>query len=481
MSKTIVGGVLTALVLVATPALAQQNGIASRVASQLGTKFQNPACELKEGHFLVSSAKTKVSSQAGSSDPVIGARLLKQGREISLDAITNKGQDKNPAAWYWLGRITLLEGDMVGADSAFTRAVALAPQCKADVQDFRSRAWSGLVLGAQEFVTQKNVDSAKVLYRAALAINREAPHGFNGLAGIFYDAGQTDSAIAYFSLAAATNPTDPAYVKVRNKAAFNAAVLLVNARRFAEAVPAFQRYLSFEPDDIAAKKGLAQAYRGAGMADSAQAMERMLVASAGAGGANAGGDDGVSEDDLMEIAIKQYNDKNYAEAVTTFGRILAVNPNNRNALFTLANAYVALQQGSDASATAQKLIALEPLSENDHTLWAQGQKLAGSQDGLYKALVAREGLLVNVEVENLKVAPDGASLSGKITGREAHDENNKLLPGRALTLVVEFLGKGGAVVASQEVSVPPLKPGETAALNAEGKGAGIQAWRYRVK
>ena len=480
MIKAIAGGVFAALLMV-SPALAQGDGIATRVSSQVGGKFQGADCQLKEGHFLISSAKTKVSSAASASDPVIATRLLREGTQIIQDATTTKAQDKNPAAWYWLGRIDLLLGDMAGADSSFTKAATGAPQCKADIQKYRTRAWSALVVGAQEFMEQKQTDSAVVLYRAANQINQDAPHGFNGLAGIFYDAGKVDSAIVYFGKSAATNPTDPTYIKVRNKAAFNVAVLLLNNNRPAESVAAFQRYLAIEPGDLAAKKGLAQAFRGAGMADSAQALERELVSSAGASEPGAAGDDAVSEADLMGIAVKQFNDKNYKEAAATFGKVLTINPNSRDALFNQANAYLALQQGPELSAAAEKLIALEPLAEYDYTMHAQGYKLAGNQDGLFKAIVAREGLPVNIEIESFKYSTDGATLGGKVTGREAKDENNKTIPARALTLVVEFLGTDGSVVVSQDFAVPLLKPADTIALKVEGKGAGVKSWRYRVK
>jgi hypothetical protein len=72
-------------------------------------------------------------------------------------------------------------------------------------------------------------------------------------------------------------------------------------------------------------------------------------------------------------------------------------------------------------------------------------------------------------------------LTGKVTGREAHDENNKLLPPKPQTVTVEFLGKDGSVVGSQDVRVAALKAGETAPFRAEAKGAGVRAWRYRVK
>lgn len=480
MTKAIVGGML-AVLGAAGPVVAQQDGVATRVSAQFGGKFQDAECQIKSGHFLVSSAKTKLSSYSTTSDPVIGGHLLRDGTEIIREATTNKGQDKNPAAWYWLGRINLAQGDIPGADSAFTRAATLAQQCESEIQKYRTRAWSALMVGAQEFVEQKNIDSARILYRAANRINGTAPHGFVALAGIFYDAGQTDSALIYFDRAAATNPAEPAYVKLRNQAAFNAAVILLNSSRYGEAVAAFHRYLGLEPADVAAKKALAKAFRGAGMPDSAQALERFLVANAGADSGGAAGEDGVSEDDLMGIAGKQFDDKNYKEAAATFGRVLALNPASRDALFNLANSYLAMEQGGDIAAAAGKLIQIEPLSEYAYSLQAQGYKLAGDQDGLFKAVVAREALVVNVEIQSMKITADGATLLGKITGRDARDENNKQIPPRELTIVVEFPGEGGVVVASQEVKIAALKAGETAEFSATGKGAGVKGWRYHVK
>ena len=36
-------------------------------------------------------------------------------------------QEKNPAAWYYLGRISLQQGDIVGADTALTKAESCLP------------------------------------------------------------------------------------------------------------------------------------------------------------------------------------------------------------------------------------------------------------------------------------------------------------------------------------------------------------------
>ncbi|MDH4132899.1 MAG: hypothetical protein OEV95_13960, partial [Gemmatimonadota bacterium] len=176
-----------------------------------------------------------------------------------------------------------------------------------------------------------------------------------------------------------------------------------------------------------------------------------------------------------------FNDKSYADAAITFHKVTDINPWNRDAWFNLANAYLALQDGPKLGDAATHLLGIEPLSEYAHSLAAQGFRTAGNTDALFKVIVAREALLANVEIDRLAATSTGAKLLGKATGREARDENNKLLPQKPQAVTVEFLGQGGSVVATSEFTVPALKPGESTELSAEATGAGIQAWRYRLK
>jgi hypothetical protein len=189
----------------------------------------------------------------------------------------------------------------------------------------------------------------------------------------------------------------------------------------------------------------------------------------------------MSEGDLFDLAVRQFGDKNYADAAATFGRISSQNPYSRDALFNQANAYLALQDGPNLAATAEKLVALEPLSEYDYSMVAQGYKFAGNTDKLFAAIVAREALPVNVVLEQLHMRADGATLAGTATGREARDENNKPLAPHPVSIVIEFMAPNGTVVSSQNIAIPELKPGESMNLTAEGKGEGIRGYRYRVQ
>jgi tetratricopeptide (TPR) repeat protein len=403
---------------------------------------------------------------------------LKNGVRVITEAITTANQGKNPSAWYWLGRLYLQQGDVIGADSAFNRAVAIVPTCKDDVKKYRYRVWAALVNAGQTFRQAKQDDSALIMFRAANVMDQSLPLSYVFMADLFNDQGKADSSLYYFGKGGATEPTDPNMVKARNQAAFNYGVLLLNAGKNREAVTALQRYRALQPDDVAAKKAMAQAFRAAGMTDSAQVLEKDLIAASGQAGGATGE---ISEDDLMDIAVKQFNDKNFKEAAATFEKVIGKNPWNRDAVYNQANAYLALSDGASLASSAEKLIAIEPLAEYDHTLRIQGYKLANNKDGIYKAVVGQEALIVNVEVQSFKLTAEGATLEAKVTGREARDENNKIIPAKPITLGVEFLGADGSVVSSQDAQIPPVKAGESHSLSVPAKGTGIRAWRYRVK
>jgi tetratricopeptide (TPR) repeat protein len=320
-----------------------------------------------------------------------------------------------------------------------------------------------------------------VFYRAANRIYQDPPLAYVNMADIFTSANQTDSALLYFGRAAQTQPTDSAMIKLRNQAAFNYGVLLLNTGKSREAIAALHQYLALQPDDVAAKKGLAQAFRAAGMADSAQVIERELVAGAGVAAAAAGAEDALSDADLFDLATRQYNDKNYSEAASSYGRLLQRNPNHRDALHAQANSYLALQQGAGLISAAQKLVALDPLGEYNYQLLAQGYKFEKKQDKLAETIIAEYALPVDLQFGEFVASADNASFTAKAVGREARDENNKIIPPRPLTIMMEFLARDGSVLASQDAAIAAVKTGESNPVRVQAKATGVRAWRYRVK
>jgi tetratricopeptide (TPR) repeat protein len=397
---------------------------------------------------------------------------------VDLEAIQQNSQEKNPAAWYYLGRIYLMQGNLYPADSALTKAEQLAPDCAKDIAGYRRNAWVALVKAGTKFEEDKNPDSALVMYRQAGAIYRGSPIAFYQTAAILNDKGQTDSAAYYFGQAAAVESTDTTDIKVRDRSTFNQGALLLNGKKYDQAAAVFEQYLKRAPTDMEAKRGLAAAYRGSGKIEQAQALEKELVAAGGAPGAASAG---AASQDLMSAGVNAYNDKKYADAAAAFEKLVAAEPNNRDALYNLSNTYLAMKNGPKLAATAAKLVAIEPLSETALKLQGEGYKQSAKVDDAVKTAEQVLALPADVKASDFDATGTGANLTLTATGRAAQTPTGKAIPGAAIPIVVEFLGGTGTVVATQEAQVPALAVGASQEIKVAGQGGGITAWRYKRK
>jgi tetratricopeptide (TPR) repeat protein len=469
--KTRTGFFVVLLNLSGTLAMAQNQ----RVASSLPTKYVAPTCQLKAGHFKVQSGATYLKTGIETEVPDNRVRALNNGEKVILEAIEQNKQEKNPAAWYYLGRIYLQQGDIVAADTALTKAEALSPGCKQDISQVRYTGWVPLVNAGIEFTKKEQNDSALALYRQANTIYRDKPVAYLNAGVIFANGGQIDSAIVYFQKASEIAEQTKA-VEDRNAATRNWGALLQRAGRHQEAVPVLEKYIAWVPSDAEVKRALAASYRATGQVDKAQAIEKEVGAPPAAAGQPAAG--GVASQ--MNAAITLYNEKKYAEAAVAFEQVLAEEPYNRDALYGLANAYVGLKSPKLAGAAA-RLVAIEPLNDEAVRMLANGQRLAKKEALANKTAIQLLAMPTTVKVTQFAPVADGASITGTATGREGETAQGKPLVPTPIALVFEFLDPKGAVVANQEVQVPAVKAGESHPIEVKAQGAGIAAWRYKQK
>ena len=467
------------LSVAATVGQAQQPVTNDRVAKSMPTNYQPAQCNIKPGHFKVGSGAGYLKAAIETDVPESKTRILGQGQKVILEAIEQNKQEKNPAAWYYLGRIYLYQGNLYPADTALSKAEQLAPDCAKDIAGYRRNAWIALVKAGSKFEEDKNPDSALVLYREAGTIYRGSPISFYQTAAILNDKGQADSAAYYFGQAAATAAasTDTTDLKYRNRSAFNQGALLLNGKKYDQAAVVFEQYLKWVPNDNEAKRGLAAAYRGTGKIEQAQALEKELVSAGGAPGA-AGA---PASQDLMSVGVNAYNDKKYADAAAAFEKLVAAEPYNRDALYNLSNTYLAMKDGPKLAATAAKLVAIEPLSETALKLQGEGYKQSAKVDDAVKTAEQVLALPADVKQSDFSVSGTGANLTLTATGRAAQTAGGKAIPSTAIPIVVEFLSGTGNVVATQEAQVPALAAGASQEVKVAGQGAGISAWRYKRK
>lgn len=466
------------LVLGTSVLAAQEPVLSDRVAQAQPLRYQQPDCDLKNGHFLVGSGATYIKSATETSVQGSRARLVSDAKRVLLDAITNKGQAENGAAWFYLGRAYLMEGDVVGADSAFTKAERFAPQCAEETSKLRRASWVALVAPANQFLQDGVTDSAIPLLRLAQVVYRDEPNAMYML-GIYHnDMGQLDSAAYYFGQSAEVSAANPELTEQRNKSTFNLAVILGQLGRHAEAIEAWRNYLAWVPDDLDGKKGIAQAFRGAGMVDSAQAIEAELVAAAGTGGEL---DAGASTGDLFSYGVNAFNAQNYDAAIQAFSIVHEREPHNRDAIFNLANAFYAKRDTTQLIAMAEQLVAIDPMNEYSQKLLGEGYRLAARTDDLLEVVTALEASPFNFDVKMFRTREDGATLQAQAIGREAKDIQGNAIAVEPVVLSVEFLAEGGTVVATEEVTIPVLDPEAVHDVSVQGTGPGIVAWRYAKK
>lgn len=454
--------------------LVAQTVVNDRVVKGMPAKYTPPTCGLKAGHFKVQSGATYLKTGIETGVAENRVRALANGQKVLLEAVEQNKQEKNPALWFYLGRIYLQQGDIVGADTALARAEALSPGCKKDISDVRYLGWVPLVNAGITFTKEEKNDSALALYRLANSIYRDKPLAFLNAGVIFANANKADSAIFYFQKASEVAEQTNA-VEDRNLATRNWGALLQRAGRHQDAVPVLEKYVAWVPGDVDVKRALASSYRSTGQTDKALAIEKEVGP-----GPQAASPSGSAAGAEMTTAIALYNEKKYAEAAAAFEKVLTTEPNNRDALYGLSNAYIGLKSPKLADAAA-RLTAIEPMNDDAVRMLANGQRLAKKETLANKTAIMLIGMPTTVKVSQFAPTPAGATVTGAATGRQAESAQGKPVAPKPFTLIFEFLDAKGAVVANQEVQVPALKPGESQPVEAKAEGSGIAAWRYKQK
>jgi len=442
-------------------AMAKQGGAASPAACKAGFATGGKVGDgLKD---LRSAMDQKDDEKRGFS--------LGEARKKLTEAASK--EPKNPTAWLYLGRAYLYEGDLAGADSAFTRAEALAPDCKEDTQRYRQAAWVPLVNDGVDFVKADKNDSATVLFRQANTIFRGQPNSFAGLGVIFANQGQTDSAIVYLKKAAdvataANLPED------RNNATLNLGILLNRAKRYDDAVKTLEQYRTWAPNDTAGAKSLALAYRGAGQTDKAAALEKQFgIAPTEVAGS------GEATTATFTQGVEAFNAGKFDDAGNLFGQVFEKQPYNHDALLNQATAYFKGKIGPKLVTAASKLTELEPMNEIAVQLLEQGYRMTQQTEKQVATVSQRRMLPVKVESKGVTISPTDIKLAMAATGRDARDAKDRPIKPAPVALSFELLGQDGSVLATENVTLPPLAADATHEFTVEAKANGITGWRYK--
>jgi len=492
-----------ALVLVTACAMAPQ------LAAQ-SNKWAAARCDLKPGHFLVNSGLLYLKSATESRFEDQKQKDLNAAKGVLTQALTTGGQEKNPAAWYYLGRYYVLTEDLAGADSAFARAEALKADCAEDIVTWRKYVWVPTLNAGIAAWQASNVDSAIKAFRRANQILQTDPRGFKYLASLLYNAGQVDSALVYFKRTVEIAARDTAFLQDRKDALFNLARLYHSQRRWAEAEATYREYLKVVPNDAEGMAALGSVLSQTGQRDSAFALYRRIIARGDSVGAlalfRAGVEiyQGVPEppdtapvgngcradrrakrlppariraecDDSTKRLMRAHEAAAsgiYKLAAEAFEGGLKINPYYRDGLFNMANTYLTLNDSAKLLPIAQRLVGVDPLNRTSLRLLAFAHQRLGHVDStLHYLRMADSTLATDVTVSEFAIEEQSAEVKGIVT-------NLRSAPSQPFKLVFEFLNVKGEVVAKQSADVPAIPAQGTYEFDLKAIGAGIQAWRY---
>ena len=456
---------------------AGRNAAVATAMSNAFNKLESPKCEgLDKGlHFKVSSGKVYLKTGLENSIPENRARALDNGERVILEAISQNDAGSNPGSWYYLGRLYLQKGDVLGADTAFTRAATMVPACKADIDTYRSVAAIALLNPGVELMKADKADSAIALFTLASRIYPDSPHASFYLGSASYEAGNMEQALGHFEKVLAT-PADPKTTEVRDQALFNKGVVLLQLKRGQEAIVPLRQFAGAHPDDVTAKRALMNAFQQAGMQDSVAVLAKELEAAGEPVAKTA-----VVEDSPFNRAVALFNEQKWAEAAALTEQVMTTEPNNRDALYMLARSYYELKKGPELVKTAERLAAIDPMNESSLQLLGLGYNLTKNSAKAVSTRLKLNALPVSVSSIQIQPTEGGMTLTGSAVGRKAMDANGKAVAAAPVTLTFEFVNRDGAVVTSQDVSIPALTEGGKHEISVSAQGAGIAAWRYKQK
>ena len=435
--------------------------------------YRPPDCDLPSGHFLVNSGVVYIKGASEEADSVKRASLLGNAQRNLIDAL-DRGQEDNPAVWYYLGRYHVMMRDPIGADSMFDRAASLAPQCADDIEQYRQILWVPTVNAAIEHLRANDLQGAKPLLQQAWAIyDRDNLSPFY-LAQIFYNERELDSAAHYFKEVVSIGTADSTRLDNYNTALFNTGLVYTQTGQWDSAAVWLQRYRTeVDAGDPQALSTLARAVTELGDSARAFALYDTVLTMA----------PDLDYMDLLKTGESLFLAGQYEQAAFAFKLALEKNPLYRPGLYNLVNSYLAIyndieQTPEEETATAVameevalRLVAVDPLSAESMRLLAAAYQMQQKDDSTLAVLERIEALPFEVNIDVLQPLEGQFVVQGRLVNAGSE---SVMVP----DLTFEFLDAAGNVLTTDVVPARELAGSMTEPFELQVTGEAITAARY---
>src|SRR3989475_632390 len=408
------------------------SAVAAPLLAQGGWITPQPPCEISAAHFKVNGGVLPLKAAAEKPDQRTGQ--LAEARRVLVEAILQDKQDKNPGAWYYLGRYYFETADAAGADSALARALALAPQCQQDIDGYRRRPWATTPharLRASVDSIDRGLESDSTILARLTASSQSRKARGRRLAPADQQTFTRDSS----GRAQAVAQARVARVALLQQMAADSGKLQA---AFAPAISALQDYLGAYPGELDAATSLATLYAQSGRAAAAAAVFDSVAARA----------QSFDPEELFTAGQRLMSQRWYRAGARALALALTKNPYRRDALYSLGVGYYQLRDSTNLLAVAQRLVQLDPLNRSSIKLLAPAWDLRGRRDSTLRYLAQADSLLA-VEVTVSSFVPDSGGAAVTLLAT-----NLRPAPSKPFRLTLEFLDPQGKPVASETRDVP---------------------------
>lgn len=454
-------------------------GVAGPASAQGLTFYMPPNCELDTQHFLVRNAELYVKAATEARSDEQRDRSIADAKRVLMDAL-EAGEETNPGVWYFLGRAYALESDLVGADSAFTKAEALYPGCAEDMDNQRRSLWVPFYNQGAEALTVNDLDAAREAFAQADQISNKEPFVPYYLASVLISQNDIPGALELFKKTVGMGQTEGDYEESYLTSLFNAGRLHHMLEQWDSAAVWYVKYRQVSPDDREALTGLLQVLESGGHDEEALAFTDTILAHA----------DAMTDVGLFTTGVSLFQANRYETAVQAFRAGLEKNRHYRDGVFNLAQAYFAIANPGDGTETpteeeqetrdeaakemldvAKRLQEIDPASESSMRLLAAAYQLNRDTTATLAMLERIEALTFDVRIELFQPSDSGYQVQGTIANPKEEET-------RVPDLVFEFVDVDGRVVTTETVFGRTLTSKATDRFQLSPVGEGIAAWRY---
>lgn len=391
-------------------------------------------------------------------------------------------------------------------DTSWAAIRSVKPECADSLKLYTNGLWGQLINKAVTFTNSQQLDSAEIYARRSMLFDNKQFYAYNIMSNIALTKDDTTAMIEWFgkTIEVTSGATDTTATKVRDNMILNLAALYSNGAGSAEgarkdsltkaAVATYKRYLVFYPNDLTTKLRIMRLAGATLDSVSASRFVDTVLQNVGS----------VTDAQLTDAGGELTKNKLYSAGLRLFEAALKKNPYSRDGLYNSAVALNNLERFDEIRPYFTRLRDIDPNNTGIYSLARniQAARKLAIQTRANKGVRPKAGQSIMLNpaqqaqirvfndslvyytqlIQNMNPTVDVRSFTpgAESTKFGAVVQVPPDKPAASYGLTVEFLDAAGNAVATETVRTKQIAQGGFELISAEGKGARIVAFRYKV-